>query len=259
MVRPRKSMINDDETADILCGGKLTVLQKTRGYRFSVDSLLLAGFVNLRKKDRVLDLGTGSGILPVLLAVRFQPREIVGIEIQETLADMARRTVILNGLGNTVRILTGDVADMGTLFPAQRFDVVVFNPPYRKNRTGRTNTSLEKTVARHEVRGSLALFLQAAFKGLRDGGDVYLVYPAARAVELFHRMRETALEPKTVRVVHSRKGSRGDLVLARGVKNGGEELRILPPLFLYGDDGRYSTEAEALFRSISACSVPCPT
>jgi len=245
-----------DETADTLCGGKLTILQKVKGYRFSIDSLLLAGFVTLRKSDRVLDLGAGSGILSVLLAVRFRPREIVGMEIQEHLAEMAGRTVAMNHIEDVVRILHGDAADIRDLFPPQGFDVVVFNPPYRKTRTGRINESREKTVARHEIHGSLSLFLRAAFHALRDGGEVCLVYPAARAVELFHRMRETALEPKTVRVVHSRKDSRGDLILARGIKKGGEELKILPPLFLYGDDGRYSPETEAIFSILNACPVP---
>ena len=248
--------IGKDETADTFCGGKLTILQKVKGYRFSVDSLLLAGFVNLRKTDRVLDLGSGSGVLSILLAVRFRPGEIVGMEIQEHLAEMARRTAAMNHLEDIVKIIPGDAANIGDFFPPQSFDVVVSNPPYRKTRTGRTNENREKTVARHEIQGSLFLFLRSAFHALRDGGEVYLVYPAARAVELFHRMRETSLEPKTIRLVHSRRDSRGDLVLARGIKKGGEELKILPPLYLYGDDGRYTPEAEDIFRILNDCSVP---
>jgi len=245
-----------DETMDPLCGGRLRILQKARGYRFSVDSLLLAWFAGVRGTDRVLDLGSGSGILSVVLAFRFRPVEVVGIEIQEELARMARRTVALNGLEERVRILHGDAAEIRNLVSPESFDVVVFNPPYRKLRSGRMNENAEKAVARHELRGSLGTFLQAARFALREGGDVCLVYPAVRGSELFWRMRQEALEPKTVRFVHSRKDSDGEFVLARGVRGGGEELKVLPPLFLYGEGGGYSSEAMEIFREISEPPAP---
>lgn len=251
--------IGPGETADPLCGGRLRILQKAEGYRFSVDSLLLAWFTRVRDRGRVLDLGSGSGILAAVLAFRFPTVEVTGIEIQEEMARMARRTAALNGLDDRVRILRGDAAEIRNLVPPESFDVAVFNPPYRKLLSGRMNENAERAVARHELRGSLGTFLQAARYALRGGGEAFLVYPAVRGVELFWRMRRETLEPKTVRFVHSRRDSAGAFVLVRAVRGGGEELMVLPPLFLYGDGHGYSAEAMEIFREISEPPGPSGT
>ncbi len=151
--------------------------QKAQGYRFSVDSLLLAWFTRVRDRGRVLDLGSGSGILSAVLAFRFPAVEVTGIEIQEELARMARRTAALNGLEERVRILRGDASEIRNLVPPESFDVAVFNPPYRKLRSGRMNENAERAVARHELRGSLGTFLKAARYALRGGARPFSSSP----------------------------------------------------------------------------------
>ena len=176
----------DGETIDEFFHGRLRVLQKKKGYRFSIDSLLLADFVTLKKGDRVVDLGTGSGIVALVLALRFPTARIAEIEIQEELADMAERSVALNGLTDRITIYPGDVKKIRKLLEPQSFDVAVFNPPYRKLNSGRINPNGERAIARHEVKGTIDDFLSAARYLLKYAGRVYLVYPAARSLSLIH-------------------------------------------------------------------------
>jgi len=241
----------DGETIDEFFHGRLRVLQKEKGYRFSIDSLLLAYFVTLRKGDRVVDLGTGSGVVAMVLALRFPETSIAEVEIQKDLADMAGRSIVLNGLEDRVRIYSGDVKNIRKLFSPQSFDAAVFNPPYRRLNSGRINPDSERAVARHEIRGTIDDFLTSARYLLKDSGRVYAIYPAARAIQLITRMRGNGIEPKRLRIVHTNGASGGVFVLAEGAKGAGEELVILPPLFIYRDDGRYSDEVEAILAGSS--------
>lgn len=245
------SLIRGDETLESLCGNQLQILQKRTGYRYTIDSILLAHFVELKEGERLLELGAGSGVISLVLAYRHSEIRVTGIEIQEDLADMARRSVLLNGLEDRVEILQGDARKAGDFLKARSCDVAVFNPPYRRMGSGKVNPRAEKALARHEIAGSVADFLRAAFHALKPGGRVCLIYPCLRMVEAIHRMRAQKLEPKKLRMVHSRPGSRGDFILVEGMKGGGEELSVLPPLFIYGEEG-YSEEMDALFRNLSA-------
>jgi tRNA1Val (adenine37-N6)-methyltransferase len=246
------SLIHDDETVESLFGGRLKILQKEKGYRYTIDSILLAHFVELREDERLLELGAGSGVISLLLSFRCPTLRATGIEIQEDLAGMAGRSVQLNGMEGRVEILHGDTRKADDFLEARSYDVAVFNPPYRKMGSGRMNPQAEKALARHEIAGSVADFLRAAAHALKPGGRVCLIYPCLRMVEAIHQMRSKKLEPKRLRMVHSRPGSRGDFILAEGLKGGGEELSVLPPLFIRGKDGGYSEELEELFRSLSA-------
>lgn len=241
----------EGETVDEFFRGRLRVLQKKKGYRFSVDSLLLANFVTLRKGDRVVDLGTGSGIIALVLALRFPEATITEVEIQEDLADMAGRSVALNGLKDQVRVCSGDVRKIRGLFAPQLFDAAVFNPPYRRLNSGRINPDSERAVARHEIKGTIDDFLASARYLLKDSGRVYVIYPAARSAQLIVRMRGNGIEPKRLRIIHSDGRSGGVFVLAKGIKGGGEELEIMPPLFICRDDGRYSGEVEEILAGSS--------
>jgi tRNA1Val (adenine37-N6)-methyltransferase len=242
----------DGEMVDEFFRGRLKVLQKEGGYRFSVDSLLLAGFVTLKKGDHVVDLGTGSGIIAIILALRFSEAQVAAVEIQGDLADMAGRSIVLNGLEDRVRVYPGDVKKVREMFDPRSFDVAVFNPPYRRLNSGRINPGSEKAVARHEIRGTIDDFLSSARYLLRDSGRVYVIYPAARGVQLIARMRGNGIEPKRLRVVHSNDTSEGVFVLVEGVKGAGEEVAIMPPLFIYRNDGRYSDEMEAILGESSS-------
>ena len=165
---------------------------------------------------------------------------------------MAKRSVILNGLEGYVEIRRGDVRRPETLCGPQSFSAAVFNPPYRRLRSGRMNPDPEKAVARHEIAGTAGDFLAAAVYALRPDGRAYAIYPAARMVELLSRMRERRIEPKRLRLVHSRPGGSGAFVLLEGVKGGREGLKVLPPLFIHEEPGGYTSEMTEIFRDLSA-------
>jgi tRNA1(Val) A37 N6-methylase TrmN6 len=243
--------IRQDETLGELFGGRLRILQKKKGYRFSIDAVLLAHFARLKRGERAIDLGAGSAVISIILALRF-PRSgrISGLELQGQLADMANRSVALNRLEERVEILQGDIRNLPSSLEGKSFDVAVFNPPYRRAGSGRINPNEERALARHEIRGAAADFLKASDRLLKDGGRVYLIYPAKRMVEILHRMRVLGLEPKKMRIAYSRASSEGDFVLVEGLKGGGEEVKILPPLFIYGEEGGYSREVQGIFNAL---------
>jgi tRNA1Val (adenine37-N6)-methyltransferase len=231
-----------DETLDTLFGGKLSVLQSKSGYRFSLDALLLAHFTAVRRKERVVDLGTGNGVVALILAAREPSLMVVGVEIQPEMAERAARSAALNDLSGRVAIVQGDVRAAKRLFDSASFDVAVSNPPYRSLASGRINPNAEKRVARHEIKANLGDFLRAASYLLRRSGKISVVYPAFRTVDLLQAMREEKLEPKRVRLVHSFERSEAALVLAEGVKGGGSELKILSPLTVYTKERKYTPE-----------------
>jgi tRNA1Val (adenine37-N6)-methyltransferase len=239
------------ETIDEILGGGLRIIQKKSGYRFSIDALLLAHFVVLRERDECLELGAGSGVVAMILARRYRCRRVLGIDIQDELVSMAERSAGMNGLSGCVEFRRGDVRHPEALCAPISFDAVVLNPPYRRLRSGRMNPDPAKAIARQEVAGTLGDFLAAAARALREGGRVTAIYPARRLAEMIVRMRSSGIEPKRMRIVHSRPGGAGEFVLMEGVKGGGEELEVLPPLCIYGERGGYSAEMSAIFRDLS--------
>lgn len=241
-----------NETVDKILTGRFRIVQRKTGYRFSLDALLLAYFVRLQEGDNLIDLGTGSGIIAMILASRYRCGRVLGIEIQEQLVTMARRSAVMNGLGLRVEIRQGDVRHPETLCAPLSFDAAVFNPPYRKLRSGRMNPDPEKTVARHEIMGAAADFLAAAGHALREGGRVYTIYPATRMVEMLFCMRVCRIEPKRLRIVHSTPDGAGRFALVEGVKGGGEELVVLSPLHIYQGKREYTSEMASIFRELSA-------
>ena len=249
---PRVSMLRrEGETVDELLGRRVKILQKEKGYRFSVDALLLAHFVRVKKGDLIVDLGTGSGVIAITVAQRKECSHVIAVDIQEKLVDMARRSVMLNNLEEKVDIRHGDIREIETLFRPRSFDVSIFNPPYRKASSGKLNPDAEKSVARHEIKGTMHDFLKASVYVLRRSGRAYIIYPATRMVEILSSMRTAGVEPKRMRIVHSRNASRGEFVLVEGIKNGREELEVLPPLIIYSEDGQYTEAMKSVFREIS--------
>ena len=235
-----------DETLDALFHGKLKLFQSRDGYRFSLDALLLAHFVTLKRRESVIDLGTGNGVIPLILARLHEDAKITGVEFQPAMVDRAERNVRLNRLEIQVRICHGDVRRVEAIAPVASFDVAVCNPPYRLAGSGRISPNDERRIARHESRGALGDFLSAASFLLRAKGRVALVYLADRAVDLFSAMRAARLEPKRVRMVHSFIGAEASLVLVEGIKAGRSGVKILPPLIVYRGVKEYSEEVTAL-------------
>ena len=245
------SLKRDAETVDGILDGRLKIIQKEKGYRFSIDAYLLAHFVYMNKNDRVLDMGTGSGVIPIIVAHRYSCDKVVGIDIQEEMVDMARRSVALNGLGNKVDMISGDVRKIEARFDDQSFDVVIINPPYRKFGSGKINPDYQKSVARHEITGCLSDYLMASRYVLKKSGRVYMIYPASRLVELMFQMRLASIEPKRLQMVHSNDRSHGVFILVEGIKGRKEEIAVLPPLFIHGENGAYSEAMNLLFRELS--------
>jgi len=236
----------DDETLDALFHGKVKLFQSRSGYRFSLDALLLAHFVTLKARERAIDLGTGNGVIPLILARLHNNVAITAVEIQPAMAERAARNVRLNQLEDQIHIRLGDIREADAIAPAARFDVAICNPPYRRAASGRISPNDEKRIARHESRGVLGDFLRAADFFLRPRGRMAVVYLSERAVDLFSAMRAARLEPKRVRMVHSFIDADASLILVEGMKGGRSGVKILPPLIVYGDGKNYSAEVAAM-------------
>ena len=233
-----------------LFDGRLKLYQPVRGYRFSVDALLLAAFARERCSGAVADLGTGCGILPVLLARCGTVVRILGVEIQDELAELARCNIAFNSCGGKVSILQGDVRKPQAMGPAESFDAVVSNPPFYPATAGRINPLKQKAAARHELHGSLDDFIAACAYLLKQGGRCMVVYSASRLADLLAALRKKNLEPKALRFVHARSDEPATMVLAEAVKDAGVEMSIEPPLVLYESQGVYSGQARELFASL---------
>lgn len=226
-----------DLTDDSLEQGRLHIWQPRHGYRFAIDALLLADFVRLRHRDRAVELGTGCGVVALLIARRHTGLHVTAIEIQPRLAALARENIRRNRLDERVHLLEADLATLHKHLPAGGFDHVLSNPPYRPPTTGRLCHHPEEAHARHELLTDLPGLLAAARHLLRPGGRVSLVYPADRMVTLLTGLRKQRLEPKRLRLIHHQPEAPARLVLLEGCKDAGEELAVLPPLFLNCPNG----------------------
>lgn len=242
----------DDETIDEILEGSLKIRQSKHGYRFNLDSLILAAFVSLKSHCVNLDLGCGNGVIAMVLAKRYPLTKWTGLEIQEGLALLAGKNAEQNQLEKRVTIVAGDAREVKRIFSANFCDNVVFNPPYRKLFSGRINPAAEKAIARHEIKGSLADFIVAAGYLLKPQGHVFTIYPSTRLVELISLFRKNNIEPKRMKPVYSDKLSAAEFVLVEGRKGGREELKMEPPLFIYDKPQKYSTEMKKIFSDLAS-------
>ncbi len=243
--------MTDEETVDEILGGSLKIRQSQRGYRFNLDSLVLAHFVSLKSRSVNLDIGCGNGILALVLSRRYAQSRWYGLEVQEGLALLAQKNVEQNGLELRVIIDRGDVRDIKKIYQPHSFDHVVFNPPYRKINSGRMNPLPEKAVARHEISGSLEYFLAAARYALKPKGRVFAIYPATRLVELICLFRKQDIEPKRMKLVFSDAASDAEFVLVEGRKGSREELKMEPPLFIYEEPKKYTQTMKNIFNDLA--------
>jgi tRNA1Val (adenine37-N6)-methyltransferase len=238
--------LKSEETLDTLFGGKLQAFQSRSGYRFSIDAVLLAHFATLKRGEQAIDLGTGNGVIPLLLAYLHPSVRITGVEIQPAMVERAQKNIRLNRCESRTQILPGDVRAIDRVAAPASYDVVVCNPPYRKSVSGRISPNAEKQIARHELKASLIDFLRAGAFLLRAKGRMGLVYPAVRCIDLLDTMRRVGVEPKCLRMVHSFAGREASLVLAEGVKGGRSGVKILAPLVIYQQGKRYTVEVESM-------------
>ena len=236
---PHDPWLKPDESLDEFMGGRLRLIQSRKGYRFSIDAVLLSQFATVKPHDKVVDLGTGCGIIGLILLLTKPVRAVFGLEIQPYLAGLAVRNAVLNGFQNRMSVIVGDIRHPP--FAVGKADLVVCNPPYRKSIGGRINPDPEKAIARHEIMVSLGEIMRASSQILRPKGRLAMIYPADRLVASFSEMRSIGLEPKRMRVIYPQMDAEAKLVLVEASLNGRGGLKILPPLM---DQGEFSIVRE---------------
>ena len=234
-------------TSDTFFNGTLQVRQLQPGYRFSIDAVLLAHLVSPHRKDTVLDLGAGCGIVSLMLAHRHPDIRVFGIEIQPELAALALENAASSGLAGRVDMRCGDMRVLTRTMIPRRVDLVVTNPPYRRVGSGKISSDVQRAVARHELKVSLDEVLHAAARMLYKNGRFAVIYGAERTVDLLARMRAAGLEPKYLRMVHARRREVAKMIYAEGCKAAAGGLKIGPPLIVYRADGSYCTEVKRMF------------
>jgi tRNA1Val (adenine37-N6)-methyltransferase len=233
-------------TTDSLFGGRLKIIQKKRGYRFSIDAAILAHHIRLKATDIAVDLGTGCGIIPLLLSLQTPSAHIYGIEIQKDLAELASRNVRLNQMEGRITIVHADMKDFKSYLTPGTVDVVFSNPPYRKALSGRINPEMERAVARHEIKVCLSDIVSVAESLLKRSGRFLIIYTAERVTDLILGMRTSRLEPKRLRLIHPKQRSGAILAIVEGVKYGKPGLKVDPPFIIYKPEGGYTDEAKKM-------------
>lgn len=225
----------------------LRIIQNPLAFCFGTDAVLLADFALMRKAERVIDLGSGTGIIPILLAGRAEDARIVGIEIQEAMVEMASRSIRLNDLEDRVEIMQGDIRQIPGVLGKGGFDVVVSNPPYKKEGSGMVNRMAPHAIARHEILCTLEDVIRTAADLLRNHGRFSMVHQTDRMLDILFLMRKYAVEPKRIRLVHPNTERPPNLLLVEGVRGGKPGLHWMPPLFMYDKDGRYTAEMNRIY------------
>lgn len=239
--------IHEDESLDDLQLKGLNLIQKKDAFRFGVDAVLLADFANVKNKFRVVDLCTGTGIVPFLVVGKYNPNEVVGIEIQHEMIEMADRSVKLNNLENQVKFYEGDLKDTEFLKTLGKFDVLTVNPPYKLNNAGIKNPSDKLAIARHEILCNLEDVIKASRILLKDNGRMFMVHRPERLVDIITLMRKYKIEPKRIKMVHPNSNKAPNIVLVEGQKDGGKFLKWEAPLYVYNLEGGYSDEIERIY------------
>ena len=235
-------LLKDGERLDDLQRDGYRIIQNPREFCFGMDAVLLSGFARASEGDALLDLGCGSGIIPILMASKSRAFRIVGLEIQSALVDMARRSVLYNRLEDRVEIVEGDIREEDRLFSPSTFDVVTSNPPYMPLGSGIQNPDSSKAIARHELLVTLYDVTRAASRLLRQGGLFFIVHRPKRLADVFVCMRQFGIEPKRLRLVHPYIDKKPSLVLIEGKKGAGAELVVESPLIVFSSDGKYTPE-----------------
>jgi Predicted O-methyltransferase len=239
--------INENERVDDLQCRGLRIIQNREGFCFGVDAVLLANFADIKKGQRVIDLGTGTGIVPILLAGKTGAKEVVGLEIQDEMAEMASRSIMLNKIEDRVKIVSGDLKNAVSLFGRESFDAVTTNPPYKHQGSGIVNPGDRKALSRHEIACTLEDVISVSSGLLKDGGRFFMVHRPERIVDIIYLMRLYKIEPKRIRFVHPYPGKKPNLLLIEGLKYGKAFLNFMDPLYVYNGDGEYTEEINNIY------------
>jgi tRNA1Val (adenine37-N6)-methyltransferase len=239
--------LNSKTTLDPFFRGALTLHQPKNGYRFSIDAVLLAVHACPRPGDLVIDIGTGCGVVALLMARRCETLSIYGVELQAELAELARKNVVCNQLQKRVHIFKCDINTLDGRRIPRPADLIVANPPFHRLASGRLNPDHQRAVARHELRLTLEQLLSASKRLLRTGGRLVCVYASERLADLLSEMRLKGIEPKQLRMVHGKADDDARLCIVEGVQQGRPGLKVAPPLVLFKDDGTYTAALQRYF------------
>ncbi|MFV0342201.1 MAG: tRNA1(Val) (adenine(37)-N6)-methyltransferase [Anaerocolumna sp.] len=235
-------LLKPDERIDDLHRNQYQIIQNSKKFCFGMDAVLLSGFAKVKPGERVLDLGTGTGIIPILLEAKTEGEHFTGLEIQEESADMAFRSVQLNHLEEKINIVTGDIKEASKLFGLSSFHAVTCNPPYMTNQHGLTNPDLPKAIARHEIKCSLEDVVRETARLLKTGGRFYMVHRPFRLAEIFGMLLSYKLEPKRMKMVHPFIDKEPNMVLIEAVKGGNSRITVEAPLIVYKEQNVYTDE-----------------
>lgn len=236
-------------TRDSLFSGRLLIYQEQKGYRFSIDAVLLAGLAAVRPEDRVVELGSGCGVVLLILGFRGLGKSLLGVEIQPDLFALAERSARENGLEARIRFLRADYRAVSRVLPPRGFDLVLGNPPYRRLGSGRVNPDSQRAIARHELATTLSDLFKAADYLLPDGGRMGVIYPSTRLESLMVAAHEAGFRPRELTLIFSYPDSPARLVYMLLTKGGGEELHVSPPFFIYERPGEYSVDMKRFYEA----------
>lgn len=239
--------LHEDERIDDLQRNGYRIIQKKKGFCFGMDAVLLSGFARVREGELAADLGTGTGIIPILLSAKTEGKHFTGLEIQEEMAKMASRSVALNGIGDRVEIVQGDIREASQLFGKASFDVVTSNPPYMNDAHGLKNPDLPKAIARHEVLCTLDDVVREASLLLKPGGRFYMVHRPHRLVEIIEALKSYKLEPKRMKLVHPFVDKDANMVLIESFRGGRSMMKVEAPVIVYQEPGVYTDEIYEIY------------
>lgn len=237
-----EALLHPDERLDDLNRNGYKIIQHPDKFCFGMDAVLLSGFAHIKEGENVVDFGTGTGVLPILLEAKSKGAHFTGLEIQKESAEMATRSVKYNGLEDKIDIVEGDIKTASEIFGLSKVDVVTSNPPYMTNHHGLKNPNDAKAIARHELLCSLEDLIRETARVLKPGGRCYYVHRPFRLVEIFTLMKDYKLEPKRMRLVYPFVDKEPNMVLIEGVRGGGAQLTVERPLIVYKEQGVYTKD-----------------
>lgn len=242
-------LLNENEKIeDLQCKG-LRIIQNKKWFCFGMDAVLLANYCDLKKGSKVVDLGTGTGIIPLILYAKKDISTAVGVEIQPEVAEMATRSIKLNNLEDKIKTINVDLKEITNHLEPYSYDVVVSNPPYKLVNSGIKNPSDQKAISRHEVMCTLEDVIKNASKLLKQYGKFYMIHRPDRLVDIMCLLREYKLEPKRIRFIHPHVNDKPNMVIIQASKNGNKELKFDPPLYVYNENGDFSEEVHTIYNS----------
>lgn len=241
-------LLKENERIDDLEFKGLKIIQNKDGFCFGIDSVLISDYAKkIKKGATVVDIGTGTGIIGILLCEKSKANHIIGIEIQEEVAEMAKRSIELNNLQEKFEIKNINIKDVFKQIEPNTIDAIVTNPPYMKLNTGARNIEKKKLISRHEIECNLEDIISISYKLLKSKGEFYMVHRAERLVDIMYLLRKYKLEPKSIRFVHSKQGKEPNLILIKSVKDAGNGLKIEKPLIIYDESGNYTDEIYEIY------------